>query len=100
MVAGNGRLRDLQGIVVDATDRGFLHIQFVCAPGKSLAQQDNFRHRSVTVKALSTGPISSQTVFRRKNVAVIGCARSVSVSRSAFGTHRTGSLSHAAPATP
>src|SRR5262249_2207484 len=45
MMTGDGRLGNLEAIVLDPPDRGFCHIQLVRTPGSRRVEDNKFGHR-------------------------------------------------------
>ena len=60
MMARDGGVGDLKGVVLHTTNGGFVHIQLVGAPVHSRAEDDKFRHRLLHAKVIiSTARLKS-----------------------------------------
>jgi hypothetical protein len=44
MMAGNRRFGDLKRVILNAPNRGAIHVQLVCAAAQALSQNNKFGH--------------------------------------------------------
>ena len=68
VMAGDGGLGNLEGVVLDPADGGLLRLQLVGASGHSRAEDNKFRHKSVKWCDYHRRPIQ---VKRKRNVSAV-----------------------------
>ena len=93
MMAGDGRLGDLKHVILDAANRGAIHVQLVRAAGQALSQNNKFGH-GLTISRLWSRRVSSQTeiwendFFNPAAQSARGIRRTTASNRAARATLR------------